>query len=53
MVSNGVVGGTGVFSPLASVAPKLARELYDLCQKQQFTQAREGPGADRRRCTTR
>jgi 4-hydroxy-tetrahydrodipicolinate synthase len=41
MVSNGVVGGNGVFSPLASVAPKLARELYDMCSKQQFTQARK------------
>ena len=40
-VSNGVVGGTGAFSPLASVAPKLARELYDLCARQQFTQARK------------
>jgi len=41
MVSNGVVGGNGVFSPLASVAPKLAHELYDMCAKQQFTQARK------------
>jgi dihydrodipicolinate synthase/N-acetylneuraminate lyase len=41
IVSNGVVGGTGAFSPLASVAPRLARELYDLCSKQQFTQARK------------
>jgi 4-hydroxy-tetrahydrodipicolinate synthase len=41
IVSNNVVGGTGAFSPLASIAPKLARELYDLCVKQQFTQARK------------
>jgi 4-hydroxy-tetrahydrodipicolinate synthase len=41
MVSNGVVGGAGAFSPLASVAPKLARQLFDLCAKQQFTQARK------------
>jgi 4-hydroxy-tetrahydrodipicolinate synthase len=41
MVSNGVVGGMGAFSPLASVAPKLARQLYDMCAKQQFTQARK------------
>lgn len=40
MVSNGVVGGTGAFSPLASVAPRLARRLYDLCAKQQYVQAR-------------
>src|SRR5688572_19516207 len=41
IVSNNVVGGSGAFSPLASIAPKLARELYDLCVKQQFTQARK------------
>lgn len=41
VVSNNVVGGRGVFSPLASVAPRLARELYDLCSKQQFTHARK------------
>ncbi len=41
MVSNGVVGGMGAFSPLASVAPKLARQLYEMCTKQQFTQARK------------
>ena len=41
IVSNNVLGGRGGFSPLASVAPRLARELYELCQKQQFTQARK------------
>lgn len=41
MVSNGAIGGSGALSPLASVAPKLARELHDLCAKQQFTQARK------------
>ena len=41
IVSNNVLGGRGGFSPLASVAPKLARELYELCSKQQFTQARK------------
>jgi 4-hydroxy-tetrahydrodipicolinate synthase len=41
MVSNGVVGGSGAFSPLASVAPKLARELYERCAKQEFAQARK------------
>jgi len=41
MVSAGVVGGSGVFSPLSGVAPKLVREVYDLCAKQQFTQARK------------
>jgi 4-hydroxy-tetrahydrodipicolinate synthase len=41
IVSNNVLGGQGGFSPLAAVAPKLARELYELCAKQQFTQARK------------
>lgn len=41
MVPNRVVGGSGVFSPLASVAPRLVRELHELCSKQQFVQARK------------
>jgi 4-hydroxy-tetrahydrodipicolinate synthase len=41
MVSNGVIGGDGAFSPLASIAPRLARKLHELCAKQQFTQARK------------
>jgi 4-hydroxy-tetrahydrodipicolinate synthase len=45
MVPNAVVGGSGAFSPLASVAPQLARRIYDLCSKQQFVQAR-GPQED-------
>jgi len=40
MVPNAVVGGSGAFSPLASVAPKLAHKIYELCSKQQFLQAR-------------
>ena len=40
MVPNAVVGGSGMFSPLASVAPKLARQIYELCGRQQFKQAR-------------
>lgn len=40
MVTNGVIGGMGVFSPLSAVAPKLVKEVYELCVKQQFTQAR-------------
>ncbi len=41
MVSAGVIGGSGAFSPLSGVAPKRVREVYDLCAKQQFTQARK------------
>jgi 4-hydroxy-tetrahydrodipicolinate synthase len=40
MVPNAVVGGSGAFSPLASVAPKLAHRIFELCSKQQFMQAR-------------
>ncbi len=41
MVPPGVVGGSGAFSPLASVAPKLARQIYDLCSQQKFKEARK------------
>ena len=41
MVPNGTLGGNGAFSPLASIAPRLVRELYELCRKQQFVQARK------------
>jgi len=30
-----------VFSPLSGVAPRLVREVYEMCAKQQFTQARK------------
>jgi len=41
MVSAGVIGGAGALSPLSGVAPRLVREVYDLCAKQQFTRARK------------
>jgi 4-hydroxy-tetrahydrodipicolinate synthase len=41
MVSAGLIGGKGAFSPLSGVAPRLARRLYDLCAKEQFADARE------------
>ena len=41
MVSASIVGGKGAFSPLSGVAPRLARELYDLCVKAQYVQARK------------
>ena len=40
MVSATVIGGRGAFSPLSGVAPRLARELYDLCAKGEYVQAR-------------
>ena len=42
MVPAGVIGAMGVFSPLAAVAPNLVKQVYELCTKQQFTQARAG-----------
>jgi 4-hydroxy-tetrahydrodipicolinate synthase len=41
IVSAFALGGSGVFSPLAGIAPKLVRSLYDLCCKEQFIEARE------------
>ena len=42
MVPAGVIGGIGVCSPLSAVAPGLVKQVYELCAKQQFTQARAG-----------
>jgi 4-hydroxy-tetrahydrodipicolinate synthase len=40
MVSAGVVGGSGAFAPLAGIAPKRVRELYELCSREQYIEAR-------------
>lgn len=40
MVSAAVVGGSGAFAPLAAVAPKLVRRLYDLCRNEKYVEAR-------------
>jgi len=40
MVSAGAIGATGMFSALASVAPKLVRQLFDLCRQQKLFEAR-------------
>lgn len=40
MVSPAVLGGAGAFAPLAAVAPKLVRQLYDLCSQQKYVEAR-------------
>jgi 4-hydroxy-tetrahydrodipicolinate synthase len=40
MVSTGLVGGSGAFSALSAVAPTLVRQLYDLCTKEKFVEAR-------------
>lgn len=42
IASASVVGGKdGAFSPLSAVAPKLVRQLFDLCQKEEYVKARE------------
>jgi 4-hydroxy-tetrahydrodipicolinate synthase len=40
MVSAGAIGAKGAFAPLAAVAPRLTRRLYDLCRKDQLFEAR-------------
>lgn len=39
MVSAGATGATGLLSPLATFAPKLVRQLYDLCRKEDYKAA--------------
>jgi len=41
MVSAGAIGATGMFAPLAGIAPKLVRELFDLCRAQKLFEARK------------
>jgi 4-hydroxy-tetrahydrodipicolinate synthase len=40
MVSAAAIGATSLFSPLAGVAPKLMRSLYDNCRKDRLIEAR-------------
>ena len=41
MVSAGAVGATGMFSSLAGVAPGLVRQLYEICRKERYFEARK------------
>jgi 4-hydroxy-tetrahydrodipicolinate synthase len=41
MVSAGAIGATGMFAPLAGIAPKLVRELFELCRDQKLFEARK------------
>jgi len=41
MVSAGAIGATGMFAPLAGIAPRLVRELYELCRDQKLFEARK------------
>jgi len=45
MVSASAIGATGLFSPLAGIAPKLIRRLYDGCRKDQLLEARSAQEA--------
>ena len=47
MVSASAIGATGMLAPLAGIAPRLVRELYDLCRDQKLFEARKVPRADR------
>jgi dihydrodipicolinate synthase/N-acetylneuraminate lyase len=40
MISAGAIGCTGVFAPLAGIAPKVVRQLYDVCAKEQYENGR-------------
>lgn len=40
MVSAKAIGTAGAFSPLAAIAPKLVRRLYDLCLREDYSGAR-------------
>lgn len=41
MVSAKAIGTTGAYSPLAAIAPKLIRQLYELCLKEDYSAARK------------
>lgn len=40
-VSSGTLGGTGVFSSLSCIAPKLARQVFELSRASKFNEARD------------
>jgi dihydrodipicolinate synthase/N-acetylneuraminate lyase len=40
LVSASAIGATGMFSALAVIAPKLVRELFDLCRREKMFEAR-------------
>lgn len=41
MVSAGTIGASAMFSSLAAVAPKLVRNLYDICRTEKYFDARQ------------
>jgi 4-hydroxy-tetrahydrodipicolinate synthase len=40
LVTNRAIGGTGTFSPLSAIAPKLVHKLHDLCMQENYQEAR-------------
>jgi dihydrodipicolinate synthase/N-acetylneuraminate lyase len=45
MISAGAIGCTGVFAPLAGIAPKIMRQLYDVCSKEKYEDGRKAQEA--------
>ena len=45
MISASAVGATGMLSPLTTVAPRLVRELYELCRAEKYKDARRAQEA--------
>jgi 4-hydroxy-tetrahydrodipicolinate synthase len=45
MVSAAAIGATGIFSSLASIAPRLVRTLYDHCRANRLVEARSAQEA--------
>jgi 4-hydroxy-tetrahydrodipicolinate synthase len=41
LVSAGAIGATGMFAPLAAIAPRLVHELYRLCRNEKLFEARK------------
>jgi len=41
LVSPAAIGASGLFAPLAGIAPKLVRTLYELCRDQKLFEARK------------
>jgi 4-hydroxy-tetrahydrodipicolinate synthase len=40
LVSAAALGGTGAVVPLAGIAPRLVRQVYEMCRQQKFVEAR-------------
>src|SRR5690349_9222635 len=41
MISAGAIGCTGVFAPLAGIAPRVVRQLYDVCRTEKYGDGRK------------